>query len=196
MVYCASHERVMSLDSVYKRATQYHGSLTGRARRESRVARDSAAGFHRPRLVRHPCSHGRAIQFLTAMRLWESNYLLSGRTSREGISALRCTNRRPPSPDDRGRWRTPEVDRVPGIRSVQRACARCSYFIHAIEGHYRIFLAEANLRYRFQNDFSLLLRESQISISTLKFSLCNSYYNPTSFSFRLKFFWFFYTKLI
>jgi hypothetical protein len=95
-------------------------------------------GFHRPRLVRHTCSHGWAIQPLTAMRLRESNDLLPGRTSREGISALRRTNRRPPSPDDRGRWRTPEVDRVPGIRSVQRACARCSYFIHAIEGHHLI----------------------------------------------------------
>jgi len=135
--------RVVSLDSVDKRATKCHGSLTGRARRESRVARDSSAGFHRPRLVRHTCSHGWAIQSLTAMRLRESHYLLSGRRSREGIAALRCTNRRPPSPDDRGRWRTPEGDRVPGIRRVQRACARCSYFIHAIEGHHRFFPAVA-----------------------------------------------------
>src|SRR5712691_10422162 len=33
---------VVSLDSVYKRATKCHGSLTGRARRESRVARESS----------------------------------------------------------------------------------------------------------------------------------------------------------
>ena len=49
-------------------------------------------------------------------------------------------NRRPPSPDDRGRGRTPsrppEVDRVPRLRRGQRACARCVYCIHAIEGHH------------------------------------------------------------
>ena len=71
------------------------------------------------------------------MRHWESNYLRRGRTSREAISTLRHTDRRPPSPDGWGSWRTPKVDRVPGFGRVQHACARCAYCIHAIEGHHR-----------------------------------------------------------
>ena len=58
---------------------------------------------------------------LTALRLREPNYLLSGPASREGISAVRRTHRRTPPPDDRGGWRIPEphpeVDRIPCIRS-------------------------------------------------------------------------------
>ena len=58
---------------------------------------------------------------LTALRLRESNYLLPGPASREGISAFRRTHRRMPSLDDRGWWRIPEhhpeVDRIPCIRS-------------------------------------------------------------------------------
>ena len=87
-------------------------------------------GFHGPRLVRHTCRHRWAIQPLTGMRLRESKYLRPGRTSREAISALRHTDRRPPSPDDWGRWRTPEVDRVPCLARVQQACARCAYFLN------------------------------------------------------------------
>src|SRR5215471_9277146 len=85
---------------------------------------------------------------LTALRLWESNYLPPGRLSHEAISAFRRTHRRTPSPDDRGGWRIPErtleVDRIPCIRSGQRACVRCSYFIHAIEGHHPFLGYEGN----------------------------------------------------
>src|SRR5215813_5085138 len=77
---------------------------------------------------------------LIALRLRESNYLLPGPASRAGISAFRRTHRRKPSPGDRGGWRipqrNPEVDRIPCIRSKQRAGACCAYFIHAIEGHH------------------------------------------------------------
>ena len=44
---------------------------------------------------------------LTVLRLRESNSLLPGPASREGIAAFRRTHRRTPSPDDRGGWRTP-----------------------------------------------------------------------------------------
>ena len=78
---------------------------------------------------------------LMALRRRESHYLLPGPASREGISAFRRTHRRTPSPDDRGGWRipqrNPEVDRIPCIRSIQRAGACCVYFIHAIEGHHQ-----------------------------------------------------------
>jgi hypothetical protein len=107
------------------------------------VARVRSAGLPwstpRPSYPRH----GWAIQPLTELRLRESNYLRSGRASREAISALRHTDRRPPSPDDWGRWRPPEVDRVPCLRRVQQACARCAYFIHAIEGHHREYCGRA-----------------------------------------------------
>jgi len=63
--------------------------------------------FHGPCLVCDTCRHSGAIQFLSGMRLRESNYLRPGRTSREAISALRHMARRPPSHDDWGRWRTP-----------------------------------------------------------------------------------------
>jgi len=97
-------------------------------------------GFHGPRLVHHTCRHRWAIQPLTGMRLRDSNDLRPGRTAREAMAALRHTGRRPPSPDDWGRWRTPsrtpEVDRVPCLGRAQQACARCAYFIPAIEGHH------------------------------------------------------------
>jgi hypothetical protein len=64
-------------------------------------------GFHSPRRVRHTCRQSWAIQPLTGMRFRESNYLRLGRTSREAISALRHMDRRPPSPDDWNRGRTP-----------------------------------------------------------------------------------------
>ena len=108
------------------------------------MARVSSAGLPwstpRPSYPRH----GWAIQPLTEMRLRESNYLRPGRASCEAISALRHTDRRPPSPDDWGRWRTPEVHRVPCLRRVQQACARCAYFIHAIEGHH-LFIRRARV---------------------------------------------------
>ena len=50
--------------------------------------------FHGPRRVCHPCQYSWAIQPLTGMRLWESNYPRRGRTSREAISALRHADRR------------------------------------------------------------------------------------------------------
>src|SRR5713101_1466774 len=83
--------------------------------------------FHSPHRVRHTCCH--AMPGVTAATAWaiqhadfaealETNYLLPGPTSREGISALRHTYCRTPSPDDRAKRRTPCV------------------FIHAIEGHH------------------------------------------------------------
>src|SRR5262249_15845309 len=85
--------------------------------------------FHGPRRVRHPCRHSWAIQPRTGMRLRESNYPRRGRTSREAISALRHTDRRPPSPDDWNRWRTLEVERVPCLGRVT-ASMRTLYVFH------------------------------------------------------------------
>ena len=62
--------------------------------------RSFSRACHGPRLVRHTGRHRWAIQSLTGMRLRESNYLWPGCTSREAISALCHTERRPPSPDD------------------------------------------------------------------------------------------------
>jgi hypothetical protein len=84
-------------------------------------------GFHGPRLVRDTCQRSGALQSLTGMRLRESHDLRPGRPSREAHSTLRHTARRPPSPDDWGRWRTPErtpeVDGVPCLGRVQQARA-------------------------------------------------------------------------
>jgi hypothetical protein len=105
-------------------------------------------GFPGPHSVRHPCRHGRRDGLpllgrsspLTLLRRRESHALLPGPASRESIAALRRTHRRTPSPDDRGGWRTPErhpeVNRLPCLKSVQRAYARCAYCIHALEGHH------------------------------------------------------------
>src|SRR5712691_8207384 len=60
-----------------------------------------------------------AIQQSDFTETLEANCLLPGPISREGISALRHTYCRTPSPDDRAKRRTPCV------------------FIHAIEGHHR-----------------------------------------------------------
>jgi hypothetical protein len=129
---------VVSLDSVYKRATKDVDRSLIELGVKGAWHAIAQQGFHGLRLVRHTCRHRWAIQPRTGMRLRESHYLRPGRPSREAISALRHTERRPPSPDDWGRWRTPEVDRVPCLGRVQQACARCTYFIHAIEGHHRI----------------------------------------------------------
>src|SRR6266851_6604722 len=59
-----------------------------------------------------------AIQQSDFTETLEANCLLPGPISREGISALRHTYCRTPSPDDRAKRRTPCV------------------FIHAIEGHH------------------------------------------------------------
>src|SRR5712691_9134140 len=85
--------------------------------------------LHGPRRVRHTCQHSWAIQPLTGMRLRESNDPRLGRTSREAISALRPTDRRPPSPDDWNRWRTLEVDRVPCLGRVT-ASMHALYVFH------------------------------------------------------------------
>ena len=91
------------------------------------VAKQARAqqGFHGHRRVRHTCRQSWAIQPLTGLGLRESHDLRSGRTSRAAIAVLRHTDRRPPSPDDWHRWRTPEVDRVPSLGRVQQACALC-----------------------------------------------------------------------
>src|SRR5712692_10147557 len=60
-----------------------------------------------------------AIQQSDFTETLEANCLLPGPISREGISALRHTYCRTPSPDDRAKRRTPCV------------------FIHAIEGHHQ-----------------------------------------------------------
>src|SRR5713226_4523310 len=62
-----------------------------------------------------------AIQQSDFTETLEANCLLPGPISREGISALRHTYCRTPSPDDRAKRRTPCV------------------FIHAIEGHHPLF---------------------------------------------------------
>ena len=64
-----------------------------------------------------------AIQQSDFTETLEANCLLPGPISREGISALRHTYCRTPSPDDRAKRRTPCV------------------FIHAIEGHHRLLWA-------------------------------------------------------
>ena len=83
-------------------------------------------GFRGPCLVRDTCRHSGAIQFLSGMRLRESNDLRPRRPSREAISALRHMARKPPSHDDCGRWRTPEVERVPCLGRVEQARAFCN----------------------------------------------------------------------
>src|SRR5262249_10481994 len=93
--------------------------------------------FHGPRHVCHPCRYSWAIQPLTGMRLWESNYPRRGRTSREAISALRHADRRrhPLTTGTDGALGREIVSRASG--GAQQACARCTYFIHAIEGHHQ-----------------------------------------------------------
>src|SRR5262249_58180154 len=73
------------------------------------------------------------------MRLWESNYPRRGRTSREAISALRHADRRrhPLTTGTDGALGREIVSRASG--GAQQACARCTYFIHAIEGHHLFF---------------------------------------------------------
>jgi hypothetical protein len=99
---------VVSLDSVYKREQR---SDVGRSLVQlgAKAAWHAIAqqGFHGPRRVRHTCRHRWATQPLTGMRLREANYPWPGRTAREAISAFRHTDRRPLSPDDWNRWRTP-----------------------------------------------------------------------------------------
>ena len=102
--------------------------------------------FHGPRHVCHPCRYSWAIQPLTGMRLWESNDPRRGRTSREAISALRHADRRrhPLTTGTDGALGREIVSRASG--GAQQACARCTYFIHAIEGHHLNFPIFGNLR--------------------------------------------------
>ena len=93
-------------------------------------------GFHGPRLVRDTCRHSGTIQFLTGMRLRESNYL------RLGAHRVRLFRRFDTWPAGRHpltagadgallRW---SVSHASGGYSKH---ARCVYVIHAIEGHHR-----------------------------------------------------------
>jgi len=86
-------------------------------------------GFYGLRRVRHTCRHSWALELLTGMRLQKAHDPRPWRASREAMSALRPTDRRPPSPDDWNRGRTPEAECVPCLGRVA-ASMRALWIFH------------------------------------------------------------------